>query len=138
MDAIFTLKLFAFAFVLIPSTLLGSVACGGGGPEELEIYAELANGQLNPGTIQVGQGDTVTLKFETEESGEIHLHGYNIERDLDPHGVVDFTFVADATGRFRITFHEASDEHGSHDASTVHSGSDTDEEKDVGFLEVRP
>ena len=138
MYAFLTAKSFAFVSIPVTVILLLGVACGGRGPEELEISVKLADGQLIPGTIQVGQGDTVTLKFETDEPGEIHLHGYDIEKDIEPNVVVDLMFVADATGRFRITFHEASDEHGGHDASTDHSGSDADEDKDVGYLEVRP
>ena len=81
------------------------VACGGDEPEELEIPVKVEHEQLNPETVRVKQGDMVTLKIEADEAGEFHLHGYDIEEDVSPEQLVDLYFVADATGRFRITFH---------------------------------
>lgn len=87
------------------------VACGGGDPEELDIPVKVENGSLTPATIQVKQGDMVTLKIDTEEAGEFHLHGYDIEMDV-PAGVpTDFFVLADITGRFKITFHAAGEDH---------------------------
>jgi plastocyanin len=60
---------------------------------------------MDPVTIRVKQGDMVTLKIDTDESGEFHLHGYDIEQQIEENKVSDFYFVADATGRFRITLH---------------------------------
>jgi hypothetical protein len=88
--------------MLIP---LVAAACGGGGPEELEIPVKVEHEALDPETIQVKQGDMVTLKIEADHAGEFHLHGYDIARELSPTETVDLYFVADATGRFRITFH---------------------------------
>lgn len=93
--------------------LVSLAACGGDGPEELDILVKLEHGSLTPGTIQVKQGDMVTLKIEAEESGEFHLHGYDIEMDVEAGVPTDFFVAADATGRFRITFHAAEEEHGS-------------------------
>ncbi len=56
-------------------------ACGGSDPEELEIPIKLENGRLTLATIQGKQGDMVTLKIDTEEAGEFHLYGYDIEMD---------------------------------------------------------
>ena len=134
--------------------LTAVAACGGGGPEDLEIAVKLEGDKLNPETIQVGQRDTVTLKIETDKPGEIHLHGYDIEKDLEAGQVTELIFVAGATGRFRITFHAAEEEHQSHDGETPepnaagHDGTpepsegadhqDEEEELDIGFLEVLP
>ena len=137
-------------------TVMVLVACGGGGPEELEIAVKLEGDRLGPETIQVGQGDTVTLKIEPDRPGEIHLHGYDIERDLKAGQVTEMVFVADATGRFRITFHAAEEEHQSHDGEqpgpdaagqngtpksdegSHESDHEEGEEVDIGFLEVLP
>ena len=138
-------------------TLTALAACSGrGGPEHLEIAVKLEGDKLSPETIQVGQGDTVTLKIEPDRPGEFHLHGYDLEKDLEAKQVTELVFVADATGRFRITFHAAEEEHQSHDGETPEpraagqsgtpesdggshqEGHTEGEEVDIGFLEVRP
>ena len=109
-------------------------ACGGSDPEELDFPVKMENGSLNPATIQVKQGDMVTLKIDTEEAGEFHLHGYDIEMDV-PAGVpTDFFVLADITGRFKITFHAAGDEHEGEDEEQ----DDEEGEIEIGILEVRP
>lgn len=113
MKSLFTLRSSFFALVLTPLILLAA-ACGASAPEQLEIPVTLEGGRLNRETIQVGQGDMVTLKIEADEPGEFHLHGYDLEQEVEAGEVTDLYFVADATGRFRITFHSAESSHGSH------------------------
>ena len=105
-------------------------ACGGSDPEELEIPVSIVDDQMSPDTIEVKQGDTVTLQVASDEHGYFHLHTYDIEKEVGGAEPVDFPFVADATGRFRITFHATGEEHEEEE--------DDDEEVDLGFLEVRP
>jgi len=93
-------------------------------------------GQLDPGTIKVGQNDTVTLKIEADQSGSVHLHGYDLEQDVASGDIIDFVFLADASGRFRIAFHAAGVDH--HQTSGGHHEVADGEEVDVGFLEVQP
>ncbi len=100
------------AVVLLPLLLLKAAACGGGGPEELEIPVKLEHGKLSPETIRVKQDDMVTLKIEAEEPGELHLHGYDIEKEVVAGELVDFYFVAETTGRYQITFHAGGGTHG--------------------------
>jgi hypothetical protein len=38
---------------------------------------------------------------------EIHLHGYDIEREVAPGGPATLSFEADLTGRFEIEDHES-------------------------------
>ena len=126
---------------LISMLLLAVVACGGSGPQELEIPVKLVGDKLDPETIQVGQGDSVTLMIEVEEPGEFHLHGYDIEMDIEPGEPAEFFFVAEATGRFKITYHASGNGAGSHEEDQTHEepGHDEEgEEVDIGFLEVLP
>ena len=126
---------------LITMLLLALVACGGGGPEELEIPVKLTGAKLDPETIKVGQGDTVTLMIGVDVPGQIHLHGYDIEKDVEPGETAELLLVADATGRFKITYHPSGDDKSSHNGGHSHDGPGQDEEGeevDVGFLEVRP
>jgi plastocyanin len=106
-----SLRLLAAAGML-PLLLLVATACGSGEPKELDIPVKLEQGRLSPETIRVKQGDMVTLKIEASEPGELHLHGYDIEKEIEADAVVDFYFVADTTGRYPISFHAGDSAHG--------------------------
>lgn len=130
-------------FLLILGGILLALiaACGGGDPEALEIPINFDDGNLTPGNIQVKQGDMVTLKIVTAEAGEFHLHGYDIEMDVEAGVPTDFFVLADATGRFKITFHAAEEGHQGEEGE--HEGEEEDhdeegEELEIGVLEVRP
>ena len=139
------LKLFALlALVAVLITVLGA-ACGGSDPEKLNIPVKVESGKMVPETIKVKQGDMVTLTIEAEEPGEFHLHTYDIEMDIESGDAAEFFFVAEATGRFRITFHpsEEGGEEGEHDGGDEEEeheeeGEEEGEEIDIGFLEVGP
>ena len=118
-----------------------AVACGGSAPEAVEIPVKVAGDTMNPETIRVKQGDMVTLKIQAEEAGEFHLHGYDIKKDIEGGEETDFYFVADATGRFRITFHHSEENHGEKEekkGDQGHEGAEEGEEIEIGFLEVGP
>lgn len=122
----------ALVFGMTLAILLAAAACGGGGSGELEIRVKVNQGQLNPETVRVKQGDKVTLRIESDQAGDFHLHGYDIQREVLLGQVADLSFVADATGRFKITFHAeegVTREKGEHKHK---------EERSIGFLEVRP
>jgi hypothetical protein len=57
--------------------------------------------------VRVKQGDTVRLRWTSDRPIELHLHGYDIERKVEPGSVAEMTFVARATGRFSVEEHEA-------------------------------
>ena len=171
MQSLYRQKLFLILYVLFPLLLL-VVACGpsagSNAPEEVSVAVKFAKDRLTPDTVQVKQGDTVTLRLDTDRPGAFHLHGYDLERAATVGTVTDFQFVADATGRFRITFHGSDDETdnpghdsaapdsgGTDTAGQGHHGGDTksqevgghDEQEsvteelaelEVGFLEVLP
>ena len=133
----------AFLLVAVLTT-----ACGGGKPQELAIPVKISGDKMDPNTIQVKQGDMVTLNIEVEAPGKFHLHTYDIEKDIGPDQVNEFFFIAKATGRFRITFHPTEDEghEGSHEGEGHNDkekngeaeADDEDQEIDIGFLEVHP
>ena len=112
-----------------------AMACGGTEPQDRTIDLEVAEGKLtlDPPVIKVNRDDEVTLRIRIDEGGELHLHGYDIEREMAPGQVVDFYFVADATGRFKITFHGEEAAPGSEGEHK-----EEEEEKTIGFLEVQP
>ncbi len=100
-----------------PSAPAGTEPAGGsaavsefvsnGTPQESVVAVNFSGKQLTPETIRVTQGDNVTLNLETDRPGSFHVHGYDLEKEAVVGEVTEFQFVADATGRFRITFHGA-------------------------------
>ena len=94
-------------------TMILAVACSSSDPEVLDLPITIKSGVMEPETIQVKQGDMVTLKILADEGGEFHLHTYDIESAIPADRETDFYFVAAATGRFKITYHPMSaDKHG--------------------------
>ena len=72
--------------------------------------------------IRVRQGDDVTLRLTTDRALTIHLHGYDIEKEVVPGKPSVVTFTARATGRFPIEVH----------------GPPHGKEQTLGYLEVHP
>jgi hypothetical protein len=57
-------------------------------------------------TIRVRQGDAVTLRWTTDRPIVLHLHGYDIEKKVEPGTMTEMAFVARATGRFSVEEHK--------------------------------
>ena len=55
--------------------------------------------------IRVSQDDVVTLRWSVDRPVTLHLHGYDIEKHVDPGTVGVISFTARATGRFPIHVH---------------------------------
>lgn len=64
--------------------------------------------------IRVKQGEVVKLQWSTDRRMSVHLHGYDIEKEVAPGAVTDMTFTARATGRFTIEPHIAKTPSGGH------------------------
>lgn len=56
--------------------------------------------------IRVKQGDAVRLRWTTDRPIVLHLHGYDIEKKVDPGAVAEMAFEARATGRFPVEEHK--------------------------------
>jgi hypothetical protein len=53
----------------------------------------------------VKQGDKVVLVVRTDSGEAVHLHGYNIEKDVVPGTPVRLPFTASIAGRFEVELH---------------------------------
>ena len=84
-----------------------SESVSNGTAQESVVAVNFSGNQLTPETIRVKQGDDVALKLETDRPGSFHIHGYDLEKEAVVGEVTEFQFMANATGRFRITFHGA-------------------------------
>lgn len=71
-----------------------------------------------PETIQVVQGDEVTIKITSDEAEEFHVHGYDKSVELQPNQQATLTFRANISGRFDFELEQS--------------------KMDLGALEVQP
>ena len=53
----------------------------------------------------VDQGDKVVLVVRTDSGEAVHLHGYNIEKEVVPGKPVRLPFTANIAGRFEVELH---------------------------------
>jgi len=53
----------------------------------------------------VDKGDKVVLVVRTDSGEAVHLHGYNIEKDVVPGQAVWMPFTANIAGRFEVELH---------------------------------
>jgi hypothetical protein len=83
---------------------------------ELTFALRIEKGRVpaNMRLIRVRQGDVVKLQWSTDRRLLVHLHGYDIEKEVTPGAVIDMTFTARATGRFTIEPHLAKAASGGH------------------------
>ena len=79
------------------------------------------------GNIMVKKEENIRLIFSSDESVTVHLHGYDIEKQIKGDDPAVMEFLAKATGRFVITSHPS---HDMHTDSSVHGT--------LVSLEIRP
>ena len=56
-------------------------------------------------TIEVTRGDEIRFTVSSDQSDEVHVHGYDIERPVGPDAPARFSFTADADGIFEVELH---------------------------------
>ena len=53
------------------------------------------------------EGDTVAFRVRHDAPEEVHVHGYDIKKDLEPGKTVTVTFKADITGIFEVELEQS-------------------------------
>jgi hypothetical protein len=96
--------------------LAGAVAVAAVSAAEVSFVLRIANGRVpeNMRLIRVKQNDVVKLRWSTDRAISIHLHGYDIEKQVVPGAVTEMTFTARAAGRFTVEPHLAKQPSGGH------------------------
>lgn len=94
-------------FFTLSLVLATGLAVTGAKADELTFELRIERGQLpaDMRLIRVKQGDVVKLRWSSNRSIVLHLHGYDIERKIEPGVVAEMTFTARATGRFPVQEH---------------------------------
>ena len=69
----------------------------------------VVNGQPKGGikTVSFNKGDQAVLKVNSDTADEIHVHGYDLKKDVAKGGSVTFSFKATIDGRFEVELENA-------------------------------
>src|SRR5215210_2728993 len=81
-------------------------------PTERSFDIEIGEGGMRPDEVSVREGDRVAMSVGSDRPFELHLHGYDLEREVGPGGTTGISFEADLTGRFPMEDHETKRELG--------------------------
>jgi hypothetical protein len=57
--------------------------------------------------VTVRQGDVVRLIVLSDQPDEVHVHGYDLEREVGPGAPARLRFTADADGVYEVELHES-------------------------------
>jgi len=87
--------------------LLGvALLCGASAVREFEISIRDRHVEGSTSTLRVKRGETVLLRWRTDEAVSLHVHGYDVQVNLFPASPDPIRFEAKVAGRFPITAHE--------------------------------
>jgi Cupredoxin-like domain len=81
-------------------------------PQTREFDLEIRADGMKPSEVTVAEGDQVILRMSSAFPVEVHLHGYDLDREVEPGESVELSFKAKLTGRFQIEDHETEEELG--------------------------
>jgi len=57
--------------------------------------------------LEFKQGDTVRFRVRADVTDEVHVHGYDLMKDIKPGETISFSFPASITGIFEVEFEDA-------------------------------
>lgn len=95
--------------VALVIVVVAVVVIGSGGSNESTKSAgpttiEVKNAQPAGGvkTITYKKGATIDLTIKSDTADEVHFHGYDVHKDVEKGGTVNFKFPASITGKFVV------------------------------------
>jgi hypothetical protein len=67
------------------------------------------DGEVRGGTarLRFEKGETARFAVSSDVADEIHVHGYDLTKDVPAGGTVSFRFRADIDGIFEVEFHDS-------------------------------
>jgi hypothetical protein len=87
--------------LLFEQTMAGSTK-----PTTVDLEIIKRNVTASNNTIRFSQGDQVKIRWKTDETVKLHLHGYDIKATAQPGQSVSMNFLAHTAGRFPVTAHD--------------------------------
>ncbi len=90
------------AIVLLGVVLL----CSASAVREFDISIRDRRVEGSASTLRVKRGETVLLRWRSDEAVSLHVHGYDLQANLSAASPKTIRFEATIAGRFPITAHE--------------------------------
>lgn len=110
--------------------------------KEKTFAVQVTNRKLSPEIVAVTEGEKVTIQVMSDESGEFHVSGYEIENDMNAGTQLEFSFMADKAGRYNFELHPkaAGAEEGHEATESTEDTPDAEAEEDIviGAFVVNP
>lgn len=75
------------------------------------VEVTIAAGKVAPDPsrkVEVATGDHVHIRVTSDHADEVHVHGYDIEKEVSAGGTVTIDFTADVPGQFEVEAHKLS------------------------------
>lgn len=89
----------------IPSVLVAVAGAQDSPQRVIDIRIENRKVVAPEEAIRVTEGETIELRWTSDELVELHLHGYDLEIHVRPNEPAAILIDAHATGRFPVTSH---------------------------------
>ena len=80
--------------------------------QEEPVALAINGNNMSPAEVSVTEGDQVNLQITSDHPIEFHLHGYDLEKEVEPGEPAELAFDATITGRFAIEDHNTETELG--------------------------
>lgn len=95
------------------------LALPGYGDTTRTVDIEIKSGKVvGTKSARVVRGDTVVLRWRSDQRLELHLHGYDVKTTVSPAAPAEMKIRARATGRFPVEIH-GQRESGGHGHKTI-------------------
>jgi heme/copper-type cytochrome/quinol oxidase subunit 2 len=106
------IALLVLFFLLRPESSAPEASDVGETQEEQEVALAINGNTMSPDEVSVTEGAQVNLQITSDRPIEFHVHGYDLEEEVQPGEPGELVFEATTTGRFPIEDHDTEAELG--------------------------
>ena len=106
------------AVAALAAGLFAAIPSHGASTRTVDIV--IRNGKvIGKSSVRVSRGDTVVLRWSSDQRLALHLHGYDVETTVSPGTPAEMKIRARATGRFPVEIHGQGDSGGGPGHNTI-------------------
>jgi hypothetical protein len=95
------------AVVAVVVILVAGGGSDGGGSDNAATTGAPLLTQGKVTKLEYAKGDQVRFRVRTKDADEVHVHGYNIEKETQPGKTLTISFKATIDGIFEIELHHS-------------------------------